>query len=247
MDIVIPYHTKDEYTIYACIDSCRKHIQGLKDIYVISYDEFSYDGVKWIPEQAYPFRISDIGKANPNIPESRWSWYYQQLLKLYAIKVYPYLSEFLIVDSDVIFLKNYTPKVDGKWAYNTTSFIHEPYVLNAQLIHPSLVQADKNISGVTHSMLFERKRLQELFARIKRKDEEVWETIISSLKYDLNGEYGEPGSGLAEYDLYFNFIMNEYPNDYVMRKTEYNDVSDYKEHLHRDDVVYIANHSWMRE
>ncbi len=246
MDVVIPYHEKDEYTVYACIDSCKKHIKNLENIYVISKNRFTYDNVKWIPEEAYPFSISDIGRVNSNIHESRRAWYYQQLLKLYVFKVYSYLNEFLIVDSDVIFLKDYYPKVEGKWAYNTLSFIHEPYALNAELIHPSLTPFDKTISGVTHTMLFERKRLQELFNRIKRQGEEVWETIISSLKYDVQGEYGGEGSALSEYDLYFNFIMNEYPEQYVHRKINYADVKDYKDYLDNKEFTYVANHAWMR-
>ena len=246
MDIIIPYHEKDEYTIRACIDSCKKYVQGFENIYILSKNELDYSDTKWIPEKAFPFTVEDIGRLNPSIRESRRAWYYQQLLKLYLFKVRDDFNEFLIVDADVVFLNEYSPKVEGKWAYNTHSDIHEPYALNAKLIHPSLVPFDEKTSGITHAMLFERERLQQLFNRIKRKGQEVWETIISSLKVDLVGEYGGEGSALSEYDLYFNFIMKEYPTEYIIRETLYEDVRDYKKYLGHKDLVYVANHSYMR-
>ena len=245
MDIIIPYHEKDEYTIRACIDSCKKYVQGFENIYILSKNELDYSDTKWIPETVFPFTIEDIGRLNPKISESRRAWYYQQLLKLYVFKVREDFEEFLILDSDVVFLKEYFPKVEGKWAYNTHSDIHEPYALNAKLIHPSLVPFDEKTSGVTHTMLFERKRLQQLFNRIKRKGQEVWETIISSLSVGFEGGYG---STFSEYDLYFNFIMNEHRTEYTLRKTPYQDVQNYKKYLDRNpkDLVYVANHSYMR-
>ncbi len=238
IDIIIPYHPKDEYTIKPCIDSLSL-IKNVKNVYVISKHKFEYKDVKWVSEDLFPFKKDDICKINTSIKSDRAGWYLQQLLKMYALQVIEGISDnILLIDSDVIFLKEVNLiNNDNKISYNFSLEYHKPYFDNMQKLN-SFFERSVNISGICHFMLFQKYILDEIFELIKVEGEEVYNTIIKSID-------GSTQSGFSEYELYFHYIFKKYPNEFLIKKLKFEDVCDYKEYLNCDSI-YIANHAYKR-
>ena len=235
IDVVIPYHKKDEYTIYKCLDSLH-NIKNINNVYIISAKEFIYKNVKWIDEKIFPFTKDEISNINPIIPKDRSGWYYQQLLKFYIFNVPEISSNVLVLDSDVIFLKEVSFFEQGKPCYNFSSEYTPVYFENMKKLNPYF-EKSVNRSGICHHMLFQKNIMHEIFNLIKKDNEEVYETILKSINDWHNG--------FSEYEIYFNYIFKKYPKDVILRKLEYADVGDYKQYLN-SGYHYIANHAWKR-
>jgi hypothetical protein len=236
-DIVIPLHSKDSYTIQECIESCGKYVNKNK-IYIISSDRFNHPDITWIDESIFPFSKNHITQINPIIPEHRAGWYYQQLLKLYS-QIIPNLTEtFLVLDSDVIFLKPVSFIVDGTPLYSYSNEYTPDYFECMNSLN-SYFERSVNVSGICHHMMFEKNILKEVFELIKEPKKEVWETIINKVK---NWHHG-----FSEYELYFHYIHKKYPSKYKIRKLSYEDVHDFKNYLNNKRLDYVANHAWKRQ
>lgn len=234
-DVVIPYCKKDEYTIYKCIDSLT-YIDTVNNIYVISSDEFKYKNVIWVDEKIFPFSKEDIIRINPIIPLDRAGWYYQQLLKIYSFMIPKITDSFLILDSDVIFLKNVNFYEAGKFKYNYSSEYTPDYFTCMKELN-SFFEKSVNVSGICHHMIFERVILEEIFDLIKKEGEHVYETIIKAVQ--------QWHHGFSEYELYFNYIFKKYPDRYTIRRLNYADIDDCKS-IPQGDFDYVANHAWRR-
>ena len=235
IDVVIPYHEKDEYTIYKCLDSLH-NIKNINNVYIISKKEFVYKDVKWIDEKIFPFTKDEISNINPIIPKDRSGWYYQQLLKFYIFNVPGISNNVLLLDSDVIFLKEVSFFEQGKPCYNFSNEYTPVYFENMKKLNPYF-EKSVNHSGICHHMLFQKDIMHEIFNLIKKDNEEVYETILKSINDWHNG--------FSEYEIYFNYIFKKYPNDVILRKLEYADVDDYKQYLN-SGYHYIANHAYRR-
>jgi len=261
IDVAIPYHPKDGYTIDACIDSIKKHFKECGQIYIISKDEFVHDDVKWIPEANYSFSKQTIADSikvnNPAIPNKSVGWVYQQLLKVCVQYAEPNISDtYMIIDSDIIFVKDYSvfEVEDGvtKIAHNYSFRYNEPYITNMKRINPrfqEFKQIEKG-TGVNHMMVYEKEKVESMISIITRDGaEELWDAVISRVKDSLNG-----GFLCIDYEIYWNYVLTTYPQDYVLRRSRWEDFTDYKPILdnpdhpvHKSNVVYIGNHSWTRD
>lgn len=237
-DIVITYHLKDEYTINECIKSCN-YIDNVNNIYVISSKPPNNPNVNWINENIFPFKLDDIVKTNSIIPNHRAGWYFQQLLKLYSFLIPNITNTFLILDSDVIFLKpvSFIEQNIPLYSYSN-EYTHE-YFECMKVLNP-FFERSVNVSGICHHMMFEVSILHEIFNLIDKPNKQVWETIIENVK---NWHHG-----FSEYELYFHYIHKMYPKKYKIRKLHYKDVYDFK-HLppNYTQLDYIANHEWKRQ
>lgn len=251
IDVVIPYHPKDEYTLKGCIDNVRKHFKECGNVYVLSKDKPPCDDVGWLPESEFSFAKEDIvdalKKHNIRIFEHRHGWLYQQFLKLCVFSAFDNISDtILILDSDVIFRKEFTAYQDGKLAYGYTNRKWwSSYITNMRLIHPELEMQTvvPFKSGVCHMMLFEKKRVEELLWLITRGGQEsLHEACLKRL------EEGLSDASFSEYETYFNYILCKYPNEYAVRFVDWVDVDDWLNVT--EDVegfIYIANHAYRRE
>ena len=87
--------------------------------------------------------------------------------------------------------------------------------------HPMLRRVRPEWSGICHHMLFQRTHVDRLFAgtacgrgaaRRGRKEGPFWElfiTLVDPAHYD--------GAGASEYEIYFNFLQLEVPQEIVIR------------------------------
>jgi hypothetical protein len=238
LDIVIPFHPKDTPSVLKCIRSCKQHVEGCRNIYLISKDDPHVDGAKWVPEESFPFKFDDIKAMLEGGRGDRYGWYLQQLLKLYADTVIDGLSEhYLVVDSDVVF-KNRVQFItaDGTPCYAYGREYYAPYFAHIARILPDVHKVFPDRSGICHHMIFTRRILEEIRGRLGGADA-AWKTIIGAIdKNEL--------SGFSEYELYFNYMLIYHSSQMQIRPLSWTDAryeSDNDNRYH-----YVAYHSWMR-
>lgn len=207
IDVVIPCAEKDISTLDLCIDGIRENCKQVQNIYLVSAKQYSKKAV-WIDESKYPFSKKDIlsqlnHKKQEGIP---LGWIYQQLLKFYAPKVIKNLSEnFLVLDADTIFL-NQVDFIDqnGCRLYNYGFEYNYPYFVHAQKLIPNFKKFLPVYSGITHSMLFEQKILNDLFATVEKYHKTLfWKAFCSVIEERF---IYQPCA--SEYEIYFNYTLS---------------------------------------
>ena len=93
-----------------------------------------------------------INYIKDNVPDYRWGWYYQQLLKLYIFKLnFTKFNYILIFDSDILCLKKikfFNKNKPILYKRNTgDGKIHIPYKKSINYILPEL-NVDENDSHI---------------------------------------------------------------------------------------------------
>jgi hypothetical protein len=160
IDIVITFHSKDAKILPYTIKGLD-NIQNKGNIYLITNEDPKIENTIFIDEKIFPFKkdelIQYIGEENAH----RAGWYYQQLLKLYAFKVIQNLSEnFIIVDSETVFLNNVSFVQDDKLLFATSTENHQPYFDHINcLFKGTLKKQFPDKSGIVHHMVFSKKYL----------------------------------------------------------------------------------------
>ena len=123
-DIVVLHGPNDDDILPYCIYFIKQNILYKRKIFVISYSPYSslfdldiFKDIQIIDERIFPFTKKDVN--NTIKTPQRDAWYYQQLLKLYSCFVIDILlDDFVIIDSDTLFLKPTSFKEDNKYLFN---------------------------------------------------------------------------------------------------------------------------------
>lgn len=252
IDVVIPAHKKDLDTLNHVISGIRKHGVGVRRIIVVSKEKYS-DKAEWFDESLYPFGFQEIGELVNN--EST-GWHFQQLLKMYAPLVIPDISEnVLILDADTVFLKKvHFFNDDGLPLYNLCKdkdLADSPFQeITFEHIQKKLPDIEKhfpkefkNVSGICHHMIFQKHMIEDLFSRVESYDKEgdpFYKVFLKDRK---------EGHGVAEYNLYFYFLISLHPNSYKIRKLAYKNTADLNvwKYKLRTKYNYCSFHSYMRK
>lgn len=243
-DVVIPVGPKDVDFLDKNIEYIRKNIVGFRNIYLITFDKTKQiPGCITIGEDLFPFSKDTVdryhGKTN------RSGWYLQQLLKLYAGFVIPnILDTYLVIDCDSFFLKP-TRFIDsnGRCCYCYASTFWEPYFKHMSRLHYSLEKVDKTKSGICHHMIFQKKYIKELFELVESNHEEgeFYDIFLSNVS---NNKKETMESGASEYEIYFNFMLKNHPEEINIRELKWDNTGI----LNTDsDKDYISVHWWMRK
>ena len=127
-DVLIIHGVKDSETLPYCVDYIKRNVENKRNIYIISQDPnhqvflhpiFS-DIIIRSEKENFPFTIQDVHSYIQT--PSRNGWYFQQLLKLYAGFAIPeMLEDYVVIDSDTIFLKPIYFKSNNKYLFNIGS------------------------------------------------------------------------------------------------------------------------------
>ena len=207
-DAVIPFHPKDRPTVEICCSYLRETM-GVRRIFLITSENPNIPNTIVINEQTLTNIISldDIRKKweeGGSKFSDRSGWIYQQLLKLGANEWIPDLqSDYLICDSDVMFLNNpYCETEQGKFPYDKayTGEYHAPYRSNYHALMKE--QTESGFSFINHHMVFNKECVQELKRFIEQKNSMRWDiAILNSLDFDSSA------SNFSEYDLYGNWMF----------------------------------------
>ena len=215
IDVVIPCIKKDQRTLDLVIAGIKANVFNIRNVYLVAPERLSINAT-WVSESTFPFTQKDIAmqifdndevKANEYMmsKDSRTGWIYQQLLKFYAPFVIPGISQnVLILDADTVFLRPVKFQAQsGAALFNPSPEYYPPYFEHAQKVIPGFRKIFGQYSGVSHHMLFQRCVLEDLFQTIRNTHNvEPWIALVKNIgKKDLFG------SGLSEYEIYFNFLF----------------------------------------
>jgi hypothetical protein len=235
-DIIIPTTDKDLPTLEKCIEGAKKFIVGARNIYVISKEKYT-DNAIWFDENNFPFNLEIIKSVLDD--HYRSGWYYQQLIKFYALFTIPNITDnIMCLDSDTIFLKKTDFFKNGKPYYNYGSANHRPYFKHMKKLLPELERQEKKKSGITHHMIFNIKILRELFYKIESNHKaEFWLKFLELV--DRNEK-----SGASEYEIYFNYCLKNYNDDIILRKLKWDNC---KTHQIKENLHYYSYHSYLRK
>lgn len=189
---------------------------------------------EFFDESLFPFQLEDVKKF---IPDPRATWYYQQLLKMYAAFVIPNLNNIAIIDADVVFLKPIKFIEEGKVLLNVSTEYWQPYFDHMLRLHPSFKRI-LGLSGIAHYTVFNKAVLQALLSLIElRHGDLFWKVFLKLVEPEMYSH-----SGASEYELYFNYILQFYPVLIEVRPLPYcNDQNSWK-----PEDVYIAFHHYIR-
>jgi hypothetical protein len=257
-DIVIVHGVKDSDTLPYCVEYIKKNVEDKRNIYIISQDPNHHiflnsvfnknnSDIIIVPEtQNYPFTIKDIDNIIQT--PSRNGWYYQQLLKLYASFAIPdMLDNYVVVDSDTIFLKPISFQLHDRYVFNIATENHIPYFEHMKLLNPELQRVNKDISGITHHMIFNRNIIIDLFKFCSCDKDTFWKKFLECVDPSQR-----PHSGASEYEIYFNYMLKYCKSSIILRKVRFENIGEFPEtaipkYINSKDIGYISLHSWMRQ
>ncbi|MBP7710295.1 MAG: hypothetical protein KA100_04415 [Rickettsiales bacterium] len=252
IDVVIPTHEKDLLTLDHVIAGVKRNVVNVRRIIVVSKAKYT-DKAEWFDEALYPFSYKEISDI---LGGQRVGWHYQQLLKLYASFAIPDISEnILILDADTVFyrkveffsaaglpLYNLSKDKDlDQSDFQQTTFKHIVKILPE--IGQHFPSKFKDVSGVCHHMLFQRHVLKDLMQRVENAD------FNGGKFYEVFLKNRESACGVAEYNLYFYFLVSCYPHAYEIRILKYKNTAKFHPWFERlrKKYHYCSYHSYMRE
>jgi len=214
MDIVIVFHSKDKTVLPYCLKGLN-NIKEKKNVYLISNESTNYENTTYIDEQLFPFTKKDVESYLYEKDYFRAGWYYQQLLKLYAYKIIPNLSDnFLIVDTDTVFLNEVSFFDNDIPLYAVGTEYTESYFVHMNKLLPGLVKQFPDKSGIVHHTLFQKKYLNELFDKVESLHKILfWKAMMQFV--DKESAYM---SGMAENETYFTYIFQYHRNEVKIRE-----------------------------
>ncbi len=255
IDVVIPCHRKDLYTLEKCIGGIKKNGKNIRRVIVVSSERLS-DSAEWFDENLFPFSKKDLaeeifhgeeGKASQFLqtPGCRIGWIFQQFLKFYAPFVIPGISSnVLILDSDVVFLNPTSFQNESGGPHFIPSKEHwKPYFHHAARLLPWLRRVDFSLSGVSHHMLFQRPLLEDLFSLIELEHcIEPWKAMCRCV--DPAELYQ---SCMSEYEIYFNFALLR-THQATLHPARWAQVAhlDFMAPYQKMGYLFIACHDWSR-
>ena len=257
LDVVIPVHEKDQAILHEAIASVQRHVKNVRRVFVVSKTNFLQPNTEahWVDESVFPFSLGDVAKSSPD-GEGRSGWLFQQLLKFYAPLVVPdVLENVLVMDADLVWLQDVcmfgvrkgekmSPEVP---LYSTGIDFHAPYFEHMHHLLPGLQRVMRLKSGVIHHMVFNRAVLGRLFAQVKAvHNAEFWSVFLN--------QTGFVASPCSEYEIYFNFLLGDAPQQLGFRQLEYKNagVQDFAELQRIQDesrnahFQYINFHSYNK-
>jgi hypothetical protein len=252
-DIVIIHGVKDSEILPYTINSIKKHVKQYNKIYIISQDasislfkeDIFKDCIVIDEKENSFFNIEDVNKIIKT--PSRNGWYFQQLLKLYASYIIvDLLDDYVVIDSDTIFLKDISFKQGERYIFNTATENHIPYFEHMSRLHHSLRRVVPSLSGVCHHMIFNRHIILALFSLVSQSNPiEFWKVFLEQVD---PSQYQH--SGASEYEIYFNFMLLYYKSSVFLRTIKFENtgldpniaINNYA----NSDIYYVSIHSWMR-
>ncbi len=215
IDAVVPLGPHDEDIVQKCIDSIYQNVVDIRYVFVISHRAIDLSNCIVLQESDFPFKHEEVASLTS---EKRAGWYTQQLIKLYApLLISNILEDVLIVDADTIFYKRTRFMENGKYLYDRVmEFPHIPYFEHMVRLHPSFVPWKRNVSGITNCMILNKKFLAELMAQVETHHKnDFWRVYLKSVQV-------KEGSGAADYEAYFHWVMRNKADRVKLRPLQWN-------------------------
>ncbi len=203
LDIVIPIVEKDIPTAKYTIKSIKGLLMHpINKIYIVAPEseklkKFAKDNdLVFIKENNVLPKFSD--------KKTQKGWIKQQYLKLNADS-FVEKDNFLVIDADMILMRAHVFIYKGKTIFN----VYRDYSLERKKFVERVTGVKKfyNLDFTAHHMLFNKQKLKLLKADLENKYKKVWFDALN----DLDLEDGN----FSEYELYANYMLNKYPNEFM--------------------------------
>ena len=247
-DIVIPLGPNELNNINIQIEHTKKNVIGYRNIYIVTCNtKIVLDGCIIIDENIFPY-MEFIASyfSQHNEKSNRNSWYFQQLIKLYAgTLIDGILENYLVIDADVFFLKPTNFFNDDKFILSTGTEHHNPYFIHMKKLHETFEKVN-NKSGICHHMLFNKTYLNEIFKVVEEKHSiPFWKVFILSV---TEHKVSSVESGASEYELYFNYMLKIHNDKIIIRQLNWKNVSnlEYTNNSNWINYDFISVCSWMK-
>lgn len=217
VDVVIPYHTKDSDIVEMCLAGCL-NISNIGNIYVITGDtDCKFGNVQIIDENKLfddgllkSYVESRLSREHPDLVW-RSGWLFQQFIKMGCSYALENLSEYyLVVDSDVVFLKKIGFFKEGRMLLTLSEEFHGPHFNCCEALLGERVNREHIF--VAHHMLICKSIMLELLHSIEKRFKMKW--------YDAILECIDTNKGLvfSEYETYGHYLENNHPRKIALRK-----------------------------
>jgi len=213
-DIVIVAHEKDFNNIKHIVKQCSINL-NFDSIHLILSERKEYEDMELLStitnKPIYKHLETDVLKIDKNRVNHRPNWIYQMLLKM--LQNVTQNNNFLIIECDCLILKNIEFFDDSK----TTFYLcrdqhHQPYFNFSKKI----LDLDRSYphSFISEFMMYDKKKINHMLKESNCKNtSDFLELIYNNVNYDCYP---------ADYELYGNFCMKYYPNDYLVKHLNYN-------------------------
>ena len=244
IDVVTPLGPNDK--IQGQLPYTRENVIGIRDHYVVTRfsgcehgeEECRWKMANFTPESIFPFSWQDIYDAGAFRQPGRVGWYLQQLIKLYAWKVIPGLSDpYLVLDADTHLLRPLNFHEEGVLLFTKAYEWHKPYFRHMERLHPFLERM-QNASGVAHHMPMSHEVLASLFNLVEDHHGcPFWEAFMKCVDPQERG-----GSGASEYEIVFNYTQKFFPDMFRLRNLNWRNV---KRIPDEEDLDFISKHWYL--
>jgi hypothetical protein len=256
IDFVIPAHEKDFDTLPLAIEGIQKNISCCNRIFVASDTDPKIPNIIYVNRDTksnYGNMVSleKIEKIwNERNPKLAWrsGWIYQQLIKLLTGRAIPELTDsFVIVDSDIIFVKDVSFDIDKFYYTSSPEKYHSPYLQPIM----TLLNVDKTIgfTVTAHHGIYHKAKLEEMLSGIEERfGMPFTDALLSILDY---GEVTNEGSAFNEQDLYANYMILKYPEMSVRRDLKWINATFIPDQSYLDTMKetydFVSSHAYGRQ
>lgn len=230
IDLVIPFHSKDANTLEPCLCSCLKHIQGIKRVFIIGKnppkvnvlrDKLGTQNVFFIKEDelfSSPINMhyvyNRLRKRNFHIAW-RAGWLFQQFIKLGAANaIVDITPQYLVVDSDVVFLKKIRLSENDKYFFTKEPFTypenHPYYKTYESLLRTSPKR--NQFTFIANYMLFDCSIVSEMLSIFEANWSRPWQDAI------IDAIDSTQLSAFSEYETYGIYTQTNHSEKMLLRE-----------------------------
>jgi hypothetical protein len=210
IEVIIPAAEKDAAVLPYVIAGVRKNIRHpITRIRIVSPKSTQIQKVcfkkncQFVDERS----VLDVTPESINLKINgvdRSTWIFQQFLKWSGDK-FSEQAHYLVVDADTVFIRPQVFEIDGKTVFNFSNEYHQPYF---DIYQRLLGEAPRfPLSFTSHQMLFEKRKLAELKAKIEGAHQCDWKVAI------LKNIAPDEVSGHSDYETYGQYVFAHYRNE----------------------------------
>eukprot|EP00397_Hematodinium_sp_SG-2012_P038623 GEMP01042041.1.p1 GENE.GEMP01042041.1~~GEMP01042041.1.p1 ORF type:complete len:287 (+),score=65.53 GEMP01042041.1:39-899(+) len=236
LDCVIPLAPKDVNACRLCIQSLRRvdFQPRIGRIFVVSKNPDVDAHILGMGENE---RVYYHAESEFPLHPQMSGWLKQQLIKLYAPLIFD-LQAVLLVDADVVWIKpcQFLQGNCALWNFfdaESVPFIRSHVDLHRFIPWLRMWGLAQTVTAVTHHGVFLRPVVEQLMARSEEMfGKPLWQVFLESTV------------PCSEYDLYFAFSRQHYPQTIQPRRLAFRIAVDPTSY---DDVTYVVSHSHLRD
>lgn len=213
IDVVIPTISKD-FEILALVFQSLKFVeQRVNNIYVVAPKDARIEEFCTNNKLIFVDEISVLGFGKNYIhyrvdEEDRSGWLFQQLLKLSGDR-FVEMDDYLVVDSDTVYVSSNCFVRDGKYVFYANEEWHQPYFRSFRRLFG--YDAPTKWSLTSHMMIFNKGLLGQMKRELEARTKLTWFDAYISTSSPTEK------SCVSEYHTYANWVLRNHPEKALIR------------------------------